>query len=51
MNVHSKITMKRGHKTDSRGIPLSALAIPLLLGIYLLVTSTRYLFSNITMFN
>jgi len=47
MNAHSKITMKRGRKTDSRGIPLSALAIPLLLGIYLLITSTRYLFSNI----
>ena len=39
--------MKRGHKTKSQGIPLSAQAIPLLLCIYLLITSTRYLFSNI----
>ncbi len=51
MNAHSKITMKQEHKTESQGIPLSALAIPLLLGIYLLITSTRYLFSNIAMFD
>ena len=51
MNAHAKITMQLEHKTESQGIPLSALAIPLLLGIYLLITSTRYLFSNIAMFD
>ena len=51
MNAHFKITLKREHKTEPQGIPLSALAIPLLLGIYLLITSTRYLFSNIAMFD
>ncbi len=51
MNAHSKITMKQEHKTESQGIPLSALAIPLLLGIYLLITSTRHLFYNIAMYD
>lgn len=43
--------MKREGIAQSQGIPLSALAIPLLLGIYLLITSTRYLFSGIAMFD
>ncbi|MEE8338875.1 MAG: O-antigen ligase family protein [Xanthomonadales bacterium] len=47
----SRLTMKRERKAESLGIPLSALAIPLLLGIFLLITSTRYLSSTLALFD